>query len=327
MNISDELNQLADLLDQIDTPTVTDVSVRTANDESGATAEVALELPLLDVPTDENAPTIKTTQTELGESGTLTLGLAVAFPPRPTQERSRADEAAAEESANIPLSDGGEHSEIASADERIASDSTTSSNTEETTAETDPADDTAESSECDTLVDETNTNLPAYQDPDLLAAVYEAHETFAEMTDALNVDVTAQTVRRYMIKYGIHETSSDDADTEATTGTEVSTNALTEDRSASSPSDDDEIQQEGTNGPEVDERILPNHLSLEDVKEAVRNGQTLLEVQRTLDIEREEARALLDELNLLELVVGRVSTVSDQPTPTAEIERRIQRAT
>ncbi|WP_152422831.1 hypothetical protein [Halorubrum kocurii] len=47
--------------------------------------------------------------------------------------------------------------------------------------------------------------LPEYQDPEQLAAVYEATATFEEMRQELDVDVTAQTVRKYMIKHGIHE--------------------------------------------------------------------------------------------------------------------------
>lgn len=47
-----------------------------------------------------------------------------------------------------------------------------------------------------------------YRDPDRLREVYEEYETFAEMRDALEVDVTPQTVRRHMIKHDIHEVSA-----------------------------------------------------------------------------------------------------------------------
>lgn len=59
----------------------------------------------------------------------------------------------------------------------------------------------------DPASDHTATR-PAYRDPDRLQEVYDAHETFAEMTAALDVDVVPQTVRRYMIKYGIHDPAS-----------------------------------------------------------------------------------------------------------------------
>lgn len=54
--------------------------------------------------------------------------------------------------------------------------------------------------------DEANAERYApYRDPDRLEAVYDEDATFKEMKAALGVDVTAQTVRKYMIKYGIHE--------------------------------------------------------------------------------------------------------------------------
>jgi hypothetical protein len=60
-------------------------------------------------------------------------------------------------------------------------------------------------------------NSPAYRDPDQLAAVYDPEATFSEMTDALGVDVTPQTVRRYMVEHGIHEPTSRASDTLAET--------------------------------------------------------------------------------------------------------------
>lgn len=51
-------------------------------------------------------------------------------------------------------------------------------------------------------------DLPAYRDREKLASVYEQYDTFPEMTEALGVDVTPQTVRRYMIQFGIHEPAS-----------------------------------------------------------------------------------------------------------------------
>jgi hypothetical protein len=43
--------------------------------------------------------------------------------------------------------------------------------------------------------------------------VYDPEATFPEMTDALGVDVTPQTVRKYMIEHGIHEPQSRASDT------------------------------------------------------------------------------------------------------------------
>lgn len=50
-----------------------------------------------------------------------------------------------------------------------------------------------------------STAVPSYKDPDALRAVYDEYDTFPEMTDALGVDVTSETVRRYMVEYDIHD--------------------------------------------------------------------------------------------------------------------------
>ncbi|WP_226042675.1 hypothetical protein [Natrinema sp. DC36] len=49
--------------------------------------------------------------------------------------------------------------------------------------------------------------VPAYKDPNALRDVYEQYDTFPEMTEALGVDVTSETVRRYMVEYDIHDPS------------------------------------------------------------------------------------------------------------------------
>jgi hypothetical protein len=51
----------------------------------------------------------------------------------------------------------------------------------------------------------TQREVPTYQDPEQLSAVYKEDATFKEMREELDVEVTAQTVRKYMIKFGIHE--------------------------------------------------------------------------------------------------------------------------
>lgn len=53
----------------------------------------------------------------------------------------------------------------------------------------------------------SGTPVAAYKDPEALRAVYEQHDTFPEMTEALDVEVTSETVRRHMVKYDIHDPS------------------------------------------------------------------------------------------------------------------------
>lgn len=54
-------------------------------------------------------------------------------------------------------------------------------------------------------VNATDETVPAYKDPAALRSVYEKCASFREMTDALGVDVTPETVRRHMIDCDIHD--------------------------------------------------------------------------------------------------------------------------
>ncbi|WP_135855104.1 hypothetical protein [Halorussus salinus] len=250
------------------------------------------------------------------------------------------------------------------------------------------------------------SSLPAYRDPDRLREVYEVHDTFKEMTDALNVEVTWQTVRRYMIKHDIHKPSSaaeqgriaqdaekkpgktisetDNSNTEKQgsplknhqdvqpeTENSIDTDmeeAVSRDGQTPSINDesqsDEQIQQEQgsdeqgqTESPqeqselqtpfleaedaqspneekiEIDEEAIkqqveiPKHLSLDDIQTAVRNAKTLYEVQDELGLDRTQARDLLRELNLLDLVQGRLATRELQDRTLEEINKRIQETT
>ena len=85
------------------------------------------------------------------------------------------------------------------------------SDSDEETTETSPVVDTeAEQPGTEPHGEETTDfdhqkDRPQYQNPEQLAAVYNENATFEEMRNELGVDVTAQTVRKYMIKHGIHE--------------------------------------------------------------------------------------------------------------------------
>jgi hypothetical protein len=72
---------------------------------------------------------------------------------------------------------------------------------------------------------------PAYRDPEKLAAVYDPEATFPEMTDALGVDVTPQTVRKYMVEHGLHEPTSRTSETLAETDSDAAEAPTSEDSS------------------------------------------------------------------------------------------------
>lgn len=116
-----------------------------------------------------------------------------------------------------------------------------------------------------------------------------------------------------------------------------------DDRSASNaarpePSDDPEREERterderadrgaaAADGEEPTEIDLPSHVTLDDVGAAVAEATTLYEVQRALRTDRTKTRKLLRQLDLLELVTGRVATADDRRGAAEEIDERIRRA-
>lgn len=214
--------------------------------------------------------------------------------------------------------------------------------------------------------------VPAYRDPDRLRAVYDDHDTFPEMTEALGVDVTPQTVRRHMIDHGIHEPGrpaardgpgesdggsaggtappDDEGEGGAPAG-ERSTADATADEPRDRPSGDGPSGAEGSNavgtgageregrgaspggsGREASEvTAVPDLVGVDDVTteeltEAVRTSRTIREVGRRLGVPRERAFRLLNDLDLVDLVSGRLET-ADRRVSAEELEQRIERAT
>jgi hypothetical protein len=149
---------------------------------------------------------------------------------------------------------------------------------------------------------------PAYRDPERLAAVYAAEDTFPEMRDALGADVSAQTVRRHMIRHGIHDPEA----------------VPDEDERGRVESDDESVGDEVTVQEVVAADIaVPTGLQLDDLRAVVEAADTLYDVQQSFDIDRETARDLLAAFDLLELVHGRVATKRERDELKAEIDRRI----
>ena len=165
---------------------------------------------------------------------------------------------------------------------------------------------------------------PAYKDPDRLRTVYDEHDSFPAMKEALGVDVSAQTVRRHMIDHGIHEPATSVATEE-------------DDREGSDAEESADEETEGTTDPSVDDPEagdvettiadgidLPEGTSLDDIKETVLGAQTIHDVQARLNIDRERTRRLLTELDLLDLVSGRLTDEADRSASMDEIDQRIR---
>jgi len=168
---------------------------------------------------------------------------------------------------------------------------------------------------------------PAYRDPERLRKVYAEHETFPAMRDALDADVSTQTVRRHMIKHGIHDP-------------DASGDGSADEHGASNRGEADGGEAMTTEGEERDERLLTDGASLADalpesvsagrdltvaqLRDGIEAADTLYDVQQQFDLEREQAQDLLEALDLLELVHGRVATRPEREELKAEIDRRIR---
>ncbi|MDT3435809.1 hypothetical protein [Haloarcula sp. 1CSR25-25] len=196
-------------------------------------------------------------------------------------------------------------------------------------------------------------SVPAYKDPEALRAAYDACDTFPEMTEALDADVTSETVRRYMVEYDIHDptdttpqagglTLSDvqadsEADTDATPPAEPD------------PSDDragDDGQPEEPDGlgarsvaellaeadsQDSDDNLVADGLGISqdltvaELARTVTQSTSLHEATQRLGLSQTHARRLLSELDLLDLVTHRLAA-NQIRVSNDEIKRRISAA-
>lgn len=153
--------------------------------------------------------------------------------------------------------------------------------------------------------------VPPFRDPDLLASVYESCDTFAEMADAIDMDVTAETVRRYMIDFDIHQ-----PDTYRTDGASADVEADADGSGADSP--EPVVLSDGIG--------LPEDVTVDALIDTVRRSNTIYEVTRAIDLDREAALETLEDLNLLDLVVGRLATEGERDISREEVVSRLREA-
>jgi hypothetical protein len=201
--------------------------------------------------------------------------------------------------------------------------------------------------------------VPPFRDPELLEEVYASCETFAEMTDAIGMDVTAETVRRYMIDHGIHQPDSydtadgpgttdvDDADADASThgtDTDASTHDTDTDASTHGTDTDASVHEESPPGGTRDgtqktaangdtEHVvltdgigLPDDVTVEMLIETVQRSNTVLEVKRDLGIERQEALNTLQRLDMVDLVIGRLDAETQRNVSRTDVIERLRAA-
>lgn len=168
--------------------------------------------------------------------------------------------------------------------------------------------------------DPDSTDEPAHRDPERLREVYAEDRTFEEMRDALGVDVTAQTVRKHMVKHGIHEPASHRS---SATPDDDSDGTATADDPDDGRTDDDRLRTR-TVDEIVDDIGIDSSPSIGEIVRAVHEHRTLYEAQRALDLDRDSTRQLLEALNLIDLFHGRLSTNPEDEVTEEEIEARIR---
>ncbi|WP_076610208.1 hypothetical protein [Natronorubrum thiooxidans] len=141
------------------------------------------------------------------------------------------------------------------------------------------------------LASARNDDLPPYDDVEYLQCLYDTFDTFTAMADILEMDVASETVRRYMIDAGVHEPASYD------------TNTVVED-GADESAVENQLVADGIG--------LPEDIAIDELIDAIESSMTLYDVHRELDLERKQARELLEQLNLIDLVTKRLYD-TDEP--------------
>lgn len=169
-----------------------------------------------------------------------------------------------------------------------------------------------------------NDDLPPYEDTEYLRRLYDSCDTFDEMSREIEMDVASETVRRYMIEAGVHDPTSYDTATEEQVD---ETEAVEPTTSQSASSTDEPMETIPDKQLATDGIGLPEDVQLEDVADAVVDSRTVHEVQRHLDIEHHRTRELLEQLNLLDLVLGRISGRPDREASYEDVATRIRQCT
>jgi hypothetical protein len=167
------------------------------------------------------------------------------------------------------------------------------------------------------------------------------------------MDVSSETVRRYMIEADIHVPNSYNT----STGDEEAATDAAEADDESTPSEADDLSQSGAGettghvsaadpvstesagladepaGELPDEQLvtdgigLPADVKLRDVADAVVDSDTVYEVQRCLSLDRGQTRDLLEDLNLLDLVLCRLADEPDHTVSYETVASRIRQCT
>jgi hypothetical protein len=184
-----------------------------------------------------------------------------------------------------------------------------------------------------------DNSVPPYEDTQYLQRLYDECDNFTDMSRHIEMDVSSETVRRYMIEADIHDPDTydtgnvsaagdDSADDETGPVDDGSQAAVVEPASTQSPAETQDPMERIPDEQLVADGIgLPEDVQLEDVADAVVESVTVHEVQRHLDIGREQTRSLLEDLNLLDLVLRPISDNPERATSYDQVAGRIRQCT
>jgi hypothetical protein len=326
--VSDALRRLAGVIDEYEEGRV--IHVETAERSGGTTSLTAdIELPLSTDGASGGSPELVLAEATVDGDGTVALTLESAIPVSGTPDDVTV------EPTDVNLSGEGAPTVTVAASVPIDGDQSTADGAngeaesvdDETVDDGEPVADGAPSvvestgdrleenpedaveGPSDAIGTQGDRDVPPFRDTELLREVYESCDTFAEMTEVLDMDVTAETVRRYMVDHGIHEPNS------YRTGGD----------GADAPTADAEDDQ---HPPVVlpDGIGLPDDVTVDSFIETIKRSNTIYEVKRDVGIEQEDALEMLKELNLIDLVVGRLATEAQRDIRREEIIERLREA-
>lgn len=303
MGVGRSLQKLGQFIDECEqNEHVSDVQLADDNDSETAALTASIKLRFSTSGSDGPSLSFAKHETHIDTDGRLTLGFESVGSVLPTADDIDIEPINVDFDsdcgivvtlgASVPTGDPGETVEV----EAIGS-----NRTESTSATT--AEDAIDSDASTDSQDERD--IPPFRDTELLAEVYESCDRFADMADALDMDVTGETVRRYMIDHGIH-----DPDSYNTTDTERGDTVTDDDLAATT------VLADGIG--------LPDGVTPDTLVEAVKDATTIYEIQREIGIDRDQTLTMLQELGLLDFVVGRLDTTAEREITREDVINRLR---
>ena len=336
----------------------------TVTDDGGLQIEFSPSmLPRLDEYVSEDASTIRK-DARVTDDGTVVATFTLAFEAEAGHRRSEAANTHNVDSQASSALVTAESNEVSGNDQEPADTSTATVARGEAVDNADGISENEETQETnEKLASDRNVieekldtarseDLPPYEDDEYLQCLYDSFDTFAEMAEYIEMDVSSETVRRYMTEAGIHQPTSyetadeaeaddcmadgnvaaDASDTVDETDERTAAKERSEDAQSSLGSEseqesaaekDDPIESVSDTQLAADGLGLPDGLTIEALADAIESSMTLYDVQRQLDLDRDRTRELLEQLNLIDLVMQRLSHDPDQVISREVIANRI----